>query len=61
MGGEELGEVDIEERGEKERDGGVEDVVLVVEDCRRRKGREREGRRKVANGGRGSGAMVVVV
>lgn len=38
--------MDIEERGEKERDGESEELpVLVVEDCLRRKGREKEGRR----------------
>ncbi len=54
-GGDEPGEVDMEERGENERDGGESEgceCALVVEDCRRRKGREKEGRRYDAKGGR---------
>lgn len=50
--------MELEESGEKDREGGFEELVLVVEDCRRRKGREIEGRRKVANGARVSGAIL---
>lgn len=46
--------MDIEDRAEKERDGGLSDDILADEDCRRRKGEEREGKRYVAKEGRRS-------
>lgn len=44
-GGEVPGLVEMDDRGEKEREGGSSEDVLAVEDCRRRNGTEREGRR----------------
>lgn len=49
--GEVLGVVDMDAVGEKLREGAVSsESVLEVDGWRRRKGRERDGRRYVANG-----------
>lgn len=53
--------MDIEDRAEKESEGGASDDVLADEDCLRRNGDEREGRRYVANEGRRSCDILLVV
>jgi hypothetical protein len=55
VGGEVLGVVETDAVGEKLREGAVSSESVLEVDCwRRRNGGEREGRRYVANGTRGS-------